>query len=238
MGAIVSSAAAQQNAAMFSTSTTIKQGFNTLDVADKARAAQAAQDSAQSTLQQQYGMPMGPMGPMGYPGYGMYGAYGGYGMFGGGFNSLIFAISYVALGLFAIAFLVTFFVAMSEELRFGLGAVFLFFFSHHIMYLLVQTWNQGGFMTFTEGFVVFFGALTIGIGGGALWAYHLHEMLKGTRAGNITIGVVAAIAFLLVMVAMSHRFAMGTSVGYAARASMLQAGASRAQIVPGANQLM
>lgn len=231
-GALASSAAAQQNAAMFSTSTTIKQGFNTLDIADKARAAQQAQDSAQGALQANLQSPWGPPG-YGYPGYG--GGMFGYGPFGGGFNALIFAISYVMLGLFAIAFIITYFVDMSDELRYGLSATFLFFFSHHLMYLAVQTWNQGGYTTFSQGFLVFFGALTIGIGGGALWTYFLYDKLKDTKAGNITIGVVSAIAVLLVMIAMSHRFAMGTSIGYAARAGAYQAGVSRAAMVPGVN---
>lgn len=235
-GAVIQSAAAQQNAAMFSTSTTLKQSFNTLDIADKARAAQAAQDSAQSALQPSnpYGWGMPPPGYPGYPGYGM----SGYGAFGGGFNALIFAISYVMLGVFAIAFLLTYFIDMGEGATYGLSAVFLFFFSHHLMYLAVQTWNQGGYVSFFQGFLIFFGALTIGIGGGALWTFFLLDKLRGTQAGDITIGVTSAIAGLLVMIALSHRFAMGTTAGYAFRTGAYQAGISRATVVPAVNPMV
>ena len=53
------------------------------------------------------------------------------------------------------------------------------------------------------------------------------EKIKGTQAGNIMVGVVGAITALLCLIMWSHRWASGTSLAYASRSAMIQAGSQR-----------
>ena len=232
MGAVMSNASLVNNATMFDTNTTLQMGFSTIKTANTGRAMEKAENT-QNLLTQApavaainqgaYGPPGMYGGGYGMGGYGM-GGYG-YGM-GGGFNALLFAIEYLVLGLFAIGFVLTYFVDMDENLASGLAGVFGFFFVHHLAYL--TTMNMGnGYLTSSQGVMMFLFSMIVGGGFGALWGYFLLDKINGTQAGNIVIGVVGAITALLCLIMWSHRWASGTSIGYAARSAMLQAGSQR-----------
>ena len=225
MGAVMSNASLVNNATMFDTNTTLKYGFSTIKTANTGRAMEKAENTQNLLIQAPVAAAanQGAYGPPGMygGGYGM----GGYGM-GGGFNALLFAIEYLVLGLFAIAFVLTYFVDMGENLAAGLAGVFGFFFVHHLAYL--TTMNMGnGYLTASSGVMMLLFSVIVGGGFGALWGYFLLDKIKNTQAGNIVIGVVGAITALLCLIMWSHRWASGTSLGYAGRSAMYQAGSGR-----------
>ena len=227
MGAVMSNASMVNNATMFDTNTTLKMGFNTIKTANTGRAMEKAENT-QQILMQAPAAAAATQGMYGPPGmYGGYGGYGGYGYgTGGGFNAILFAMEYLVLGLFAIAFVLTYFVEMDNTMAAALAGVFGFFFVHHLIYLTTMN-VSGGYITTSSGVFMLIASMVLGGGFGASWGYLILDKIKGTQAGNITIGVVGAITALLCLIMWSHRWASGASLGYVGRSAMYQAGSQR-----------
>lgn len=145
-----------------------------------------------------------------------YGPYAGY----GNFNQFLFAIGYLLLGAFAIAFGVTYFVPMSQALILTFASVFGFFLFHHMFYVVARLTE--GYITTSGGFAIFFTAAATGVGFGALWTYYLLDEIKDKEHADIGVGAFMGVICLFLLISWSARGYNG--LGFAWNSTMYAQG--------------
>ena len=189
MGAVASGFEKSNNAAMFSTTDTINQGFQQMDIAALGSAHGEQKARQQDNISAQYGVGQGPAWGQQYPS--MWGGYGS-------FNHFLYAIGFLLLGIFAIAFGLTYFVEMAKDLAMGVSATFFFFFFHHFLYMFTRL-NYGGLLTNSAGVSVFMSSLILGLVFGAVWTYYILDRIKDEEIADWTVGVTMGLLVLFLL---------------------------------------
>lgn len=194
MGAVASGFEKANNAAMFSATDTINQGFQQMDVAAMGAAYGRQQAQQQSNISAQYGVGMG--GGMGQP----YQPWMGY----ASFNQFLYAIGYLLLGVFAIGFGVTYFVEMAEKLTMSLSTIFFFFFFHHFIYTVMRLETGGNALPTSSGIGIVTTAIVLGAGAGAVWTYYILDRIRDKEAADYTIGISMGVLLLFLLSTWSY----------------------------------
>ena len=195
MGAVASGFEKANNAAMFSTTDTINQGFQQMDIAALGSAHGEQKARQQDNISAQYGVGPGQAGGQQYPP--MWWGYGS-------FNQFLYAVGYLFLGVFAIAFGITYFVEMARDLALALSTIFFFFLFHHFIYMVVRL-NNGGFMfTYSTGMGIVMASLVLGGAAGAIWSFYILDKIRGKETADYTIGISMGVLLLFLLSSWSY----------------------------------